>query len=110
MKRKIVHIALIVHDYDEAIKFYTEKLDFVLIEEGIIIEVKQIREEEKNDKKFIQQIKIDLQSYHVLDYLKEIIFYVYAPKAIQDVNNFYELEGPQTINNKSFDVKIIVVQ
>ena len=86
------------------------RLDFVLIEEGIIIEVKQIREEEKNDKKFIQQIKIDLQSYHVLDYLKEIIFYVYAPKAIQDVNNFYELEGPQTINNKSFDVKIIVVQ
>ena len=33
MKRKIVHIALVVHDYDEAIKFYTEKLDFVLVED-----------------------------------------------------------------------------
>ena len=36
MKRKIVHIALIVHDYDEAIKFYTEKLDFVLIEDTVL--------------------------------------------------------------------------
>ena len=36
MKRKIVHIALIVNDYDEAIKFYTEKLNFVLIEDTVL--------------------------------------------------------------------------
>jgi catechol 2,3-dioxygenase-like lactoylglutathione lyase family enzyme len=36
MKRRIVHIALVVHDYDEAIKFYTEKLDFVLIEDTVL--------------------------------------------------------------------------
>jgi catechol 2,3-dioxygenase-like lactoylglutathione lyase family enzyme len=36
MKRKIVHIALVVHDYDEAINFYTEKLDFVLIENTVL--------------------------------------------------------------------------
>ena len=36
MKRKIVHIALVVHDYDEAIKFYTEKLDFVLVEDTVL--------------------------------------------------------------------------
>jgi catechol 2,3-dioxygenase-like lactoylglutathione lyase family enzyme len=36
MKRKIVHIALIVHDYDEAISFYTEKLDFVLVEDTVL--------------------------------------------------------------------------
>lgn len=36
MKRKIVHIALVVHDYDEAIKFYTEKLDFILVEDTIL--------------------------------------------------------------------------
>ena len=36
MNRKIVHIALIVHNYDEAIKFYTEKLDFVLIEDTVL--------------------------------------------------------------------------
>ncbi len=33
MKQSIAHIALVVADYDEAIKFYTEKLDFVLLED-----------------------------------------------------------------------------
>ncbi|MEO5991329.1 MAG: VOC family protein [Ferruginibacter sp.] len=33
MKQKIGQIALVVKDYDEAIKFYTEKLDFKLIED-----------------------------------------------------------------------------
>lgn len=33
MKQSIVHIALVVDDYDEAIKFYTEKLKFSLIED-----------------------------------------------------------------------------
>jgi catechol 2,3-dioxygenase-like lactoylglutathione lyase family enzyme len=32
MKKAIAHIALVVKDYDEAIKFYTEKLRFELIE------------------------------------------------------------------------------
>jgi predicted enzyme related to lactoylglutathione lyase len=33
MKQTIVHIALVVKDYDEAISFYTEKLHFTLIED-----------------------------------------------------------------------------
>ncbi len=33
MKQHIAHIALVVHDYDEAIAFYTQKLDFKLIED-----------------------------------------------------------------------------
>lgn len=33
MKQSIAHIAIVVEDYDEAIRFYTEKLDFVLIED-----------------------------------------------------------------------------
>jgi catechol 2,3-dioxygenase-like lactoylglutathione lyase family enzyme len=33
MKQSIVHIALVVRDYDEAIAFYTEKLHFQLIED-----------------------------------------------------------------------------
>ena len=33
MKQSIVHVALVVDDYDEAIKFYTEKLDFTLIDD-----------------------------------------------------------------------------
>jgi len=33
MKQSIVHIALIVRDYDEAIEFYTKKLHFMLVED-----------------------------------------------------------------------------
>lgn len=33
MIQSIVHIALVVKDYDEAIEFYTKKLDFILIED-----------------------------------------------------------------------------
>ncbi|MCF9331776.1 VOC family protein, partial [Vibrio parahaemolyticus] len=32
MKQNIVHIALVVRDYDEAIDFYVNKLQFELIE------------------------------------------------------------------------------
>ncbi len=33
MKQSIIHIALVVRDYDEAIAFYTEKLHFTLVED-----------------------------------------------------------------------------
>jgi catechol 2,3-dioxygenase-like lactoylglutathione lyase family enzyme len=33
MKQSIIHIALVVRDYDEAIEFYTGKLNFHLIED-----------------------------------------------------------------------------
>ncbi|WYJ93486.1 hypothetical protein A5889_000984 [Enterococcus sp. 9D6_DIV0238] len=33
MKQAIVHIALVVEDYDAAIDFYTKQLDFILIED-----------------------------------------------------------------------------
>lgn len=33
MKQSIVHIALVVRDYDEAIDFYTRKLGFTLVED-----------------------------------------------------------------------------
>ena len=34
-------MALVVADYDEAIKFYTEKLDFILIEDTTLSETKR---------------------------------------------------------------------
>jgi catechol 2,3-dioxygenase-like lactoylglutathione lyase family enzyme len=33
MKQSIVHVALVVKDYDEAIAFYTQKLHFELVED-----------------------------------------------------------------------------
>ena len=41
MKQSIAHIALIVSDYDEAIRFYTEKLHFILIEDTLLSEEKR---------------------------------------------------------------------
>lgn len=38
MKQSIVHVALMVKDYDEAIEFYTQKLCFELIEDTHIPE------------------------------------------------------------------------
>ncbi|MCM2603315.1 VOC family protein [Rossellomorea marisflavi] len=33
MNQSIIHIALVVNDYDEAIEFYTKKLHFTLVED-----------------------------------------------------------------------------
>lgn len=41
MKQRIAHIALVVKEYDEAIDFYTKKLDFELLEDTKIDENKR---------------------------------------------------------------------
>jgi len=41
MNQKIAHIALVVEDYDEAIEFYTKKLNFNLIEDSVLSDVKR---------------------------------------------------------------------
>lgn len=41
MQQRLAHIALVVNDYDEAIKFYTEKLGFLLIEDTVLGETKR---------------------------------------------------------------------
>ena len=41
MKQRLAHIAIVVNDYDEAIKFYTEKLHFTLKEDSQLSETKR---------------------------------------------------------------------
>src|SRR6478736_8483152 len=41
MKQRIAQMALVVADYDEAISFYTKKLNFVLIEDTVLSESKR---------------------------------------------------------------------
>jgi catechol 2,3-dioxygenase-like lactoylglutathione lyase family enzyme len=41
MEQRIAHISIIVRDYDEAIKFYTEKLHFRIIEDTKLSESKR---------------------------------------------------------------------
>ena len=39
--QKIVHVALVVNDYDEAIAFYVQKLGFVLVEDTVLSPTKR---------------------------------------------------------------------
>jgi catechol 2,3-dioxygenase-like lactoylglutathione lyase family enzyme len=41
LEQHIAHIALVVKDYDEAIRFYTEKLKFTLVEDTVLSETKR---------------------------------------------------------------------
>lgn len=41
MKQRLAHIALVVRDYDEAIRFYTQKLHFTLVEDTVLSETKR---------------------------------------------------------------------
>lgn len=41
MNQQIAHIALVVNDYDEAIQFYTQKLNFILVEDSILSDTKR---------------------------------------------------------------------
>ncbi|GAA4457251.1 VOC family protein [Nibrella saemangeumensis] len=41
MKQRIVQLSLLVDDYDDAIRFYTQKLRFVLLEDTVLSETKR---------------------------------------------------------------------
>ena len=41
MKQRLAHIAIVVNDYDQAIKFYTGKLHFDLVEDTQLSETKR---------------------------------------------------------------------
>ena len=41
MNQQLFQIALVVNDYDEAIQFYTQKLNFILIEDTVLTPAKR---------------------------------------------------------------------
>ena len=41
MSQRIAHTTLVVDDYDSAIKFYTEKLNFIVVEDTMLSEAKR---------------------------------------------------------------------
>jgi catechol 2,3-dioxygenase-like lactoylglutathione lyase family enzyme len=41
LNQRLAQVAVLVHDYDEAIKFYTEKLHFTLVEDTPLSETKR---------------------------------------------------------------------
>ena len=85
------------------------RIDFCLPKEGIVLEIKMIKEKDNNEKEFIKQLKEDIQSYYVYEYIKELICFVYDPyKKTKDKNNFEQLNGVQIIKGKTFNITVIL--
>lgn len=87
----------------------SNRIDFVLREDGILIEVKMIKVSDSNEKDFIEQLKNDIQSYYSSHWLKHLIFFVYDPFGkTKDAHNFYDLNGKQSINGTTFTIEVIL--
>ena len=85
------------------------KVDLMLLEEGIDIELKMIKQKDLDEKEFIKQLKIDINDYATWRNIKDLIVFVYDPyNKTKDKNNFYQLEGRKSINAISFNVHIIL--
>lgn len=76
----------------------TERADFIFRDFDIVLEIKMIKEKDYDEKKFIEQIKVDIQSYYRIK-PKYIIFFIYDPQnKTKDKKHFEDLQG--TINIK----------
>lgn len=86
------------------------KIDFILREEEILIEVKMIKKGDSNEKHFIEQLKVDFESYHKCVWLNKLFCFVYDPyKKTGDISNFNDLNGQRVKGSHSYNVEIIVV-
>ncbi|HEY8658022.1 MAG TPA: hypothetical protein VIL78_03250, partial [Hanamia sp.] len=73
------------------------KIDLILREEKILIEVKMIKEKDANEIHFIEQLKVDFESYHECKWLNKLFCFVYDPhKKTKDISNFHDLNGDRT--------------
>lgn len=87
----------------------SNKIDLILREEGILIEVKMIKESDSSEKDFIEQLKNDIESYYECKWLKHLVCYVYDPFGkTKTKQNFYDLNGNRTIKDISFSVEVIL--
>ena len=85
------------------------RVDLMLEQEGIDIELKMIKNTDKDETSFIKQIKVDFNDYATWTNLKDLIVFIYDPyNKTTNRNNFYELSGRKVINNADFNVHIIV--
>jgi hypothetical protein len=86
------------------------KIDLILREEKILIEVKMIKAKDSNETHFIEELKVDFESYHECKWLRKLFCFVYDPyKKTRDISNFQDLNGDRTKGDHNFNVEIIVV-
>jgi len=85
------------------------KIDLIIREEKILVEVKMIKAKDTNETHFIEQLKVDFESYHECKWLDKLFCFVYDPyKKTKDVSNFNDLNGQRTKGEHNFDVEVIV--
>lgn len=86
------------------------KIDLILREEKILIEVKMIKAKDSNETHFIEQLKVDFESYHECKWLRKLFCFVYDPyKKTRDISNFNDLNGERTKGEHNFNVEVIVI-
>lgn len=84
------------------------RIDFIDMN-GTLIEIKMMKSKD-TQKEFIEQLKIDIQSYYLSPMLKNLIFFIYDPfNKTKDKHLFDDLEGEQTIKGINFNIKMILV-
>ncbi len=87
------------------------RIDLILREEEILIEVKMIKTSDYTESKFIDELKIDIESYHGSPWIKTLFCFVYDPfNKTRDIANFTDLNGMREKNGKKFNVEVIVVK
>ncbi len=88
----------------------TTKIDLIIREERILVEVKMIKENDSNETHFIEQLKVDFESYHECKWLSKLFCFVYDPyKKTRDISNFNDLNGDRIKGDHQFNVEVIVV-
>jgi hypothetical protein len=85
------------------------KIDLILREEKILIEVKMIKAKDSNETHFIEQLKVDFESYHECKWLRKLFCFIYDPyKKTRDISNFNDLNGERTKGEHNFNIEVIV--
>jgi hypothetical protein len=85
------------------------KIDLIIREEKILIEVKMIKAKDTNETHFVEQLKVDFESYHECKWLRKLFCFVYDPyKKTRDISNFNDLNGERRKGEHNFNVEVIV--
>ena len=95
MNQHIAHIALVVNNYDEAIEFYTKKLNFTLIEDTRLSETKRwVKVAPKGDGQccllLAQAVNEEQQSRIGNQTGSRVFLFLYTDDFWRDYNNMLE--------------------
>jgi hypothetical protein len=87
----------------------SKRIDIVIPSINVVIEVKNVRNSQ-HGAEISDELKIDIESYHVHPNCKTLIFFVYDPNGyIQDPKVLVnELSGSRVKNQSQFEVKIFI--